>query len=163
MRSRSISIESDGVGEPDAVAGGRPEHLGIGARGQHGGMHVHQRGIERSTVDVLRRAEASQSPMRAAETIIRATPSCTVTSRSGLARSARRCRPDVEPHAARHGALEAQRGIDLEEMIMAADLDGPVAGIRDGQRNVSRPALMLDGPGSVMNSPGVAAAAPRIG
>ena len=42
---------------------------------------------------------------------------------------------DVEPHAARLLAVELQRRIGLEEMIVRADLDRPVAGIGDRQRH----------------------------
>ena len=41
---------------------------------------------------------------------------------------------DVQPEAARGGAIEFERGIGLEEMIMRADLDRPVAGVRDFER-----------------------------
>src|SRR6516225_4496122 len=40
---------------------------------------------------------------------------------------------DIEPHAARLLAVEFQRRIGLEEMIMRADLDRPIAGIGDRQ------------------------------
>src|SRR5215467_3526413 len=40
---------------------------------------------------------------------------------------------DIESHAARLLAIEFQRRIGLEEMIMRADLDRPVAGIGDRQ------------------------------
>src|ERR1700731_1213503 len=43
----------------------------------------------------------------------------------------RRAGGDVEPHAPRPLAIELQRRIGLEEMIMRADLDRPVAGIGD--------------------------------
>src|SRR6516164_759769 len=42
---------------------------------------------------------------------------------------------DIEPHAARLLAIEFQRRIGLEEMVVRADLDRPVAGIGDGQRH----------------------------
>src|ERR1700677_2625017 len=42
---------------------------------------------------------------------------------------------DVEPHAARLLALELQRRIGLEEMIMAADLDRAVTRIGDRERH----------------------------
>src|SRR4029077_20971526 len=42
---------------------------------------------------------------------------------------------DVEPHAARLLAIELQRRIGLEEMIVRADLDRPVAGVGDGERH----------------------------
>src|ERR1700754_3684100 len=42
---------------------------------------------------------------------------------------------DIEPHAARLLAIEFQRRIGLEEMIVRADLDRPVASIGDGERD----------------------------
>src|SRR5258705_8698639 len=42
---------------------------------------------------------------------------------------------NIEPHAARFLALEFQRRIGLEEMIMRADLDRTVARIGDGERH----------------------------
>src|SRR5437899_1457746 len=43
----------------------------------------------------------------------------------------RRAGRDIEPHAARLLAVEFQRRIGLEEMVVRADLDRPVAGIGD--------------------------------
>jgi hypothetical protein len=42
---------------------------------------------------------------------------------------------NVEPHAARGGAVEAQRRIGLEEVVVRTDLDRPVAGVGDLQAN----------------------------
>ena len=47
----------------------------------------------------------------------------------------RRAGGNVEPEAARLGAVEFQRRIGLEEMIVRADLDRPVAGIGDFERD----------------------------
>src|SRR5215471_7208732 len=47
----------------------------------------------------------------------------------------RGARRDVEPHAARLLAIELQRRIGIEEMIVRADLDRPVAGVGDGERH----------------------------
>src|SRR5262249_25007112 len=41
---------------------------------------------------------------------------------------------DVEPHSAGLLAVELERRIDLEEMIVAADLDRPIPRIGDGER-----------------------------
>src|ERR1700728_2888306 len=41
---------------------------------------------------------------------------------------------NVEPHAERGGAIEVQRLVHLEEMIMRTDLHWAVAGIDDGER-----------------------------
>ena len=43
----------------------------------------------------------------------------------------RRAGGDVEPHALGALAVELQRLVGLEEMIVAADLDRPVAGVGD--------------------------------
>lgn len=40
---------------------------------------------------------------------------------------------DVEPLAARRGAVEVQTGIGLGEVVVGADLDGPVGGVENGQ------------------------------
>src|SRR4051812_33423791 len=40
---------------------------------------------------------------------------------------------DAEAHAARLLAVEFQRGIGFEEMVVRADLDRPVAAVGDGQ------------------------------
>jgi hypothetical protein len=42
---------------------------------------------------------------------------------------------NIKAHAASPGALESQRRIDLEEVIVTADLDGPVPGIRNTQHH----------------------------
>src|SRR5690348_8895951 len=51
---------------------------------------------------------------------------------------------DVEAHAARLLAVELQRRIGLEEMIMRADLDWPVAGVRDSERHDLTARIELD-------------------
>src|SRR5262249_59116027 len=47
----------------------------------------------------------------------------------------RRAGSDVEPHAARLFSIELQRRIGLEEMIVRADLDRPIAGVRHRERH----------------------------
>src|SRR5262247_1706253 len=51
---------------------------------------------------------------------------------------------DVEPHAARLGAVKLQRRIGLEEMIVRAHLDRPVAGIRHRQGDGLAAGVELD-------------------
>src|SRR5262249_13993314 len=51
---------------------------------------------------------------------------------------------DVEPHATRLFAIEFQRRIGLEEMIVRSDLDRPVAGIGDRQRDRLAASIDLD-------------------
>jgi hypothetical protein len=48
---------------------------------------------------------------------------------------------DVEAHAAGGGAVEAQRRVGLEEVVVAAHLDRPVAGVGDAQGDRRRPAF----------------------
>src|SRR6185312_10174240 len=56
----------------------------------------------------------------------------------------RRAGGDGEPHAARLLPLELQGRIGLEEMIMRADLDRPVAGVGDSERHRLSPGIQLD-------------------
>src|SRR5439155_16797318 len=51
---------------------------------------------------------------------------------------------DIEPHAARLVAIEFQRRVGLEEMIMRADLDRPVAGIRHGESHAGAASVDRD-------------------
>src|SRR5882757_11394312 len=51
---------------------------------------------------------------------------------------------DVEPHAAGASAIEFQRRIGFEEMIVRADLDRTVAGIRHRQRHRLATGVELD-------------------
>src|SRR5207237_10098531 len=53
------------------------------------------------------------------------------------------CR-DVEPHAAGASAVELQRRIGLEEMIVRADLDRPIARIGNRQRHRLATGIELD-------------------
>src|SRR5712671_328024 len=47
----------------------------------------------------------------------------------------RRAGGDIEPHAAGFLAVEFQRRVGFEEMVMRADLDRAIAGIGDRQRH----------------------------
>src|SRR5262249_196340 len=51
---------------------------------------------------------------------------------------------NVEPHAARLLAIELERRIGFKEMIVRADLDRPVAGIGDAQRDQLAALVELD-------------------
>src|SRR6516162_4499552 len=53
---------------------------------------------------------------------------------------------DIEPHAARLFAIELQRRIGLEKMIVRADLDRPIAAIGDRERNRFAIGIELDLP-----------------
>ena len=59
------------------------------------------------------------------------------------------------PRAAR--AVEAQRRVGLEEVVVAADLDRPVAGVGDLERHGRRPAFSSMSPSAVRISPGIMA------
>src|SRR5579862_1444586 len=56
----------------------------------------------------------------------------------------RRASGDVEPHAAGLFAVEFKRGVGFEEMVVRADLDRPVAAIRDRERDALTPFIDLD-------------------
>jgi hypothetical protein len=62
---------------------------------------------------------------------------------------------DVEAHPARGGAVEAQGGIRLGEVVVAADLDRPVAGIGTSSSVTGRPAFSSISPGAGRISPGI--------
>src|SRR5579872_7115817 len=56
----------------------------------------------------------------------------------------RRARGNVEPHTARSSAVELQRRVGFEEMVMRANLDRAVAGIGDGNRRRLAPGVERD-------------------
>src|SRR6185312_10199849 len=56
----------------------------------------------------------------------------------------RGARRQVEPHAARLPAVELQRRVGLEEMIVRAHLDRPIAGVGDSQRHRLAALVELD-------------------
>src|SRR5579872_1864075 len=51
---------------------------------------------------------------------------------------------NIEPHAARLFAIELQRRIGFEEMVMRADLNGPVSGVGDRERDRLAAGIELD-------------------
>src|SRR5438445_1619749 len=53
-------------------------------------------------------------------------------------------RRNIEPEAARLLAVEGERTVGLVEVIMRADLDRPVAGIGDGDRDRGTAGVELD-------------------
>ena len=124
VRSRSMRIEELGVGEPHAVAGGRPVEVGVlvpaQAQAHAGRSHSASR---RSAVS---RSPPSVRPFR--PKTCRAPPNSTrVTSLrvAGLEADGG-AGGDVEPHAERARPVEAQRAIGLEEVEVGAHLDGPI-------------------------------------
>ena len=63
---------------------------------------------------------------------------------------------DVEAEAAGGGAIEVQGGVDFEEMEVAADLDGAVAGVGDGEGDELEAGVGFEGGASAgMISPGI--------
>src|SRR5512146_52595 len=57
----------------------------------------------------------------------------------------RGARRDVEPEAAGRRPVEGQRRVGLGEVVVRADLDGPVPGVLHGQRDPGPPRAQLDG------------------
>ena len=53
---------------------------------------------------------------------------------------------DVEPLATRGGAVELKAGVGLGEVVVGADLDGPVGGVQDGEAGDGSPLVEGDGP-----------------
>src|SRR5436309_16140862 len=51
---------------------------------------------------------------------------------------------DIETTAARIVAVEGERRVGLEKMVVGANLDRPVAGVRDGERDARSPGIQLD-------------------
>src|ERR1700722_6568438 len=51
---------------------------------------------------------------------------------------------NVKAHAAGFGALEVQRRIDLEKVIVRTDLDRPIAAVGDGKRQRFAALIELD-------------------
>ena len=68
---------------------------------------------------------------------------------SARARSAPPCRPRCSAGSRGPAARsKLERRVDLEEVVVRADLDRPIAGVRHGDGRVARPTLMLDVAGS---------------
>ena len=112
-----------GVGEAHAVAGGRAVHLGIGASRS---MRLHGAAVERAhdlAAEAVHDARAGEGDQ---------------LDRAGLPGSKRTAVPAAmfrrKPRAC--GAVEAQRRVGLEEVVVRADLDRAVAGV--GHRRARR-------------------------
>ena len=63
-------------------------------------------------------------------------------------------RGDVEPKASRRRAIEAQRAVGLEEVVVRADLDRPVAGVGDLHLERRAAGVDLDVAGFAEHFPG---------
>src|SRR6185312_762895 len=121
--------EEIGVGEPHLVADGRAEHAGIG-------------GARDARRAFVRRPDLGDRPQLARDPGLEAV----ALARSEIGRQPHRARlagleahrragSDVEPHALGALAVELQRLVGLEEMVVAADLDRPVTGVGDLDRD----------------------------
>ncbi len=128
-----------GIGQPHLVAGGGPEHVGVGGAGDfHRHVRKSVRGQTRKTVT----PEPSQLAHDLLAEAVDLAP-CRRTGRgspraSGPARSARRCRRGCRGGVRARCAVELQGAVGLGEMIVRADLDRPVAGVRHRQRRQPR-------------------------
>ncbi|KAG5731386.1 hypothetical protein E4T56_gene19676, partial [Termitomyces sp. T112] len=101
-----------GVGQAKPVAGGGAEHFRIGAARYERALH--------------QAAESEDAALAAdGDQFHRALLAGFETHRGA--------RDDVEPHAMGGGAVEAQGRIGLGEVVVRADLDGPVAGVAHHQ------------------------------
>ena len=119
-----------GVGQAHAVADRGAEHLGIGAARES----RHQRAVRRSRS----RAKASERPADQAAKAVH-DPVAAERDEHDAAllprlEAHRGARGDVQAHAVRGRAVEAQRRVGLGEVIVRADLDRPVAGVLDDDR-----------------------------
>ncbi len=131
---RAVALDLDdelGVGEADgAVAGRRPEHVA-----SIGGAASIVFAIRRLPLTQAVEADDAAGPGIGDQPHLAALPR--LEPRRGPGR-------DVEPEAARLVAIELQRRVGLEEMVVRADLDRPVAGIGDDERDGRPPGIELD-------------------
>src|SRR5262249_36516189 len=75
----------------------------------------------------------------------------------------RRARRNIEALTAGRLAFEGERGIDLVEMVVRADLDGPVAAVGDNEGDRRTAGIDLDLVGCWHDLSGYHGAAQRIG
>ncbi len=135
--------EEVGVGEAHPVARGRPVEVGVLAARHpeaHRGVLPESTGLRASQGRRLRllAGGAVREPVQAVDQTRapdRHERHLLLVARLETHGGARR---HVEAHAEGGRAVEAQRPVDLEEMEVRADLDRPVAGVRDHE--LHRPA-----------------------
>ena len=122
-----------GVGEPHAVAGGRAEHVGIGLA------------ADRRLIAMLTPARPMTLPVEAVDLARRRRVPPVPPSRVWPG-SKRTAVPAAMSRriAARLRAVEAQRGVGFEEVVVRADLDRPVAGVGHGQRERAAAGVEFD-------------------
>ncbi len=126
--------EQVGVGQPDPVTGGRAEQCGITGAGQLGHDASNFPGGFRLS------PYTSRVPLNGtSETCLRHT---WFEPHRGACR-------DVEPMAVGGRAVEVERRVRLREVHVAADLDGPVAGVDHIQLQPRRTRIDLDVPVAV--------------
>jgi hypothetical protein len=70
---------------------------------------------------------------------------------------------DVEAETASLVALEIQRPVGLEEVVVRTDLDRPVAGVGHLQLDGLAPAFSSISPSAAMTSPGIIEVSPGFG
>ena len=125
---RVIALDLDeevGVGQPHLVAHRRAEHVGIG-RARDAGRAL----VGRTDLDdrpELARDLGLEAVAFAAAQVGREPHGARLAGLEAHGGAG----GDVEPHALGALAVELQRLVGLEEMIVAADLDRPVAGVGD--------------------------------
>src|SRR5262249_14477528 len=130
--------EEIGVGKPHLVAHGGPEHVDIRRARDAGRALVRLAGPGGGPE--LARDLALEAVALAAAEVGREPHGARL---AGL-EAHRGAGGDVEPHAAGALAIELQRLVGLGEMIVAADLDRPVAGVGDFQRDGSTALVQLE-------------------
>ncbi len=121
--------EELGVGQPHLVAHSRAEHVGIGRARDAGRALVGRADLGDRTE--LARDLGLETVAFAAAHVGREPHGARLAGLEAHGGAG----GDVEPHALGALAVEPERIVGLEEMIVAADLDRPVAGVGDLERD----------------------------
>ena len=138
-----------GVGEADAIAGGRAVVIGVGAAID---LHVARHSRVTKRVDCLQRRVADRLVVeRPLDEPVEPDDLARAAERDelDLARVARleadgRAGGDVQPHAVRRRAIEGQPAVHLEEMAVRSDLHRPIAAVGDLDAPRRTPGVDLD-------------------